>query len=213
MSVRAGIVGARLDSVVAKEFAADVQYYLTQKPRQLPSRYLYDSLGSALFDAICRLPWYGITRAERRLVQTHGREVFDRLKGVSTIVELGSGDGEKLRMLAQVRPRHGLPLAIHLVDVSSSALRTSARTLSELDDVAIVSKERATELVALDDALTSLAKIDERKGKIVELRFFGGLSVEETAEAMKLSPVTVMREWRAAKAWLHREISGAMQPS
>ena len=145
MSVRAGIVGARLDSVVAKEFAADVQYYLTQKPRQLPSRYLYDSLGSALFDAICRLPWYGITRAERRLVQTHGREVFDRLKGVSTIVELGSGDGEKLRMLAQVRPRHGLPLAIHLVDVSSSALRTSARTLSELDDVAIVLHEMTYE--------------------------------------------------------------------
>jgi RNA polymerase sigma factor (TIGR02999 family) len=77
-----------------------------------------------------------------------------------------------------------------------------------LDQVAVVSRERATELVALDDALTSLAKIDERKGKIVELRFFGGLSVEETAEAMKVSPVTVMREWRAAKAWLHREISG-----
>ena len=76
MSVRAGIVGARLDSVVAKEFAADVQYYLTQTPRQLPSRYLYDGLGSALFEAICRLPWYGITRAEGRLLRTHGR-VFD----------------------------------------------------------------------------------------------------------------------------------------
>jgi len=78
-----------------------------------------------------------------------------------------------------------------------------------LDDAAVVSQERATELVALDGALTSLAKIDERKSKIVELRFFGGLSVEETAEAMKLSPVTVMREWRAAKAWLHREVSGS----
>ncbi len=81
-----------------------------------------------------------------------------------------------------------------------------------LDQVAVVSQERATELVALDDALTSLAKIDERKAKIVELRFFGGLSVGETAEAMKLSPVTVMREWRTAKAWLHREISGTGQP-
>ena len=78
-----------------------------------------------------------------------------------------------------------------------------------LDDVTVFLQERATELVALDDALTSLAKIDERKSKIVELRFFGGLSVEETAEAMKLSPVTVMREWRAAKAWLHREVSGS----
>jgi RNA polymerase sigma factor (TIGR02999 family) len=81
-----------------------------------------------------------------------------------------------------------------------------------LDQVAVVSQERATELVALDDALTILAKIDERKAKIVELRFFGGLSVGETAEAMKLSPATVMREWRTAKAWLHREISGTGQP-
>ncbi len=76
-----------------------------------------------------------------------------------------------------------------------------------LDEVAVVSQERATELVALDDALTSLAKIDKRKGKIIEMRFFGGLSVDETAEVMNVSPVTVMREWRAAKAWLHREVS------
>lgn len=75
-----------------------------------------------------------------------------------------------------------------------------------LDEVVIVCQERATELVALDEALTSLAKIDERKSKIVELRFFGGLSVDETAKAMQLSPVTIMREWRAAKAWLHREV-------
>src|SRR5437016_164921 len=76
-----------------------------------------------------------------------------------------------------------------------------------LDEVAVVSQERAAELVALDDALTSLAKIDERKGKIIELRLFGWLSVDETAEVMNVSPVTVMREWRAAKAWLHREVS------
>jgi RNA polymerase sigma factor (TIGR02999 family) len=76
-----------------------------------------------------------------------------------------------------------------------------------LDDVAIVCDERALELVALDDALTRLAGIDERKSQIVELRFFGGLTVEETAEVMKLAPITIMREWRAAKAWLGREIS------
>src|SRR2546429_5712107 len=76
-----------------------------------------------------------------------------------------------------------------------------------LDEVVVVSQERAAELVSLDDALTSLAKIDERKGKIIELRFFGGLRVDETAQVMNVSPVTVMREWRAAKAWLHREVS------
>ena len=76
-----------------------------------------------------------------------------------------------------------------------------------LDDVALVNQERAAEFVALDDALTSLAAVDPRKSRIVELRFFGGLTVEETAEVMKLSQITIKREWRAAKAWLLREIS------
>jgi RNA polymerase sigma-70 factor (ECF subfamily) len=74
-----------------------------------------------------------------------------------------------------------------------------------LDDAVIV-RERAAEFVALDDALDGLAKIDPRKSRIVELRFFGGLTVEETAEVMDLSPITVKREWRAARAWLFREI-------
>lgn len=68
--------------------------------------------------------------------------------------------------------------------------------------------KRAAELLALDEALDSLAMLDERKSRIIELRFFGGLSVEETAEVLKLSPVTIMREWRTAKAWLHSELTG-----
>ncbi len=63
------------------------------------------------------------------------------------------------------------------------------------------------DLVALDDALTSLSRMDARKGKIVELRFFGGLSVEETAEVLKVSPETVTRDWRLARAWLLKEMS------
>ena len=76
-----------------------------------------------------------------------------------------------------------------------------------LDETAIISQERAAEFVALDDALTALAAIDVRKSQIVELRFFGGLTVEEIAEVMKLSPITIKREWRSAKAWLHLEIA------
>jgi RNA polymerase sigma factor (TIGR02999 family) len=76
-----------------------------------------------------------------------------------------------------------------------------------LDEAAVVSASRSDDLVALDDALQALAKYDARKCQIVELRFFGGLSVEETAEAMKLSPVTVTREWNKAKAWLYQELS------
>jgi RNA polymerase sigma factor (TIGR02999 family) len=76
-----------------------------------------------------------------------------------------------------------------------------------LDESAVLTGTRAAELVALDDALVCLAALDPRKSRIIELRFFGGLSIEETAEVMKLSAVTVTREWRAARAWLRREMT------
>ncbi len=76
-----------------------------------------------------------------------------------------------------------------------------------LDEAAVFSAEQAPDLVALDDALTDLAALDQRKSQVVELRFFGGLSVNETAEALKVSPRTVMSDWSLAKAWLLREIS------
>ena len=76
-----------------------------------------------------------------------------------------------------------------------------------LDEALVVSEERAADVVALDDALKGLAEIDQRKGQIVELRFFGGLSIEETAEVLKVSPGTVMRDWTLAKAWLRRAVT------
>ena len=76
-----------------------------------------------------------------------------------------------------------------------------------LEAAATVSAERAVEVVALDDALKSLSEIDERKGQVVELRFFGGLSIEETT-ILGVSPGTVMRDWTLAKAWLRREVRG-----
>ena len=76
-----------------------------------------------------------------------------------------------------------------------------------LDEAFVITTEKTEDLVALDDALNELAKFDERKAKIVELKFFGGLSVEETAEVLKISGVTVMREWSKAKAWLYRELN------
>jgi RNA polymerase sigma-70 factor, ECF subfamily len=77
-----------------------------------------------------------------------------------------------------------------------------------LDDTAVVGAGLAKNLVALDDAMNALAKFDPRKAQVVELRFFGGLSVEEVAEVLHVSPVTVMRDWSTARAWLHREMSG-----
>jgi len=96
-----------------------------------------------------------------------------------------------------------------LVDYARSrryAKRGGGARRESLDEALMVASHRA-ELVALDDALKGLAGIDERKSRVAELRFFGGLSVEETAEVLGVAPVTVMREWRLAKAWLHRELS------
>lgn len=76
-----------------------------------------------------------------------------------------------------------------------------------LEDAAVFFAEQAPDLVALDDALNSLAAMDLRKSRVVELRFFGGLSVDETAEVLKVSPRTVMSDWSLAKAWLLRELS------
>jgi len=76
-----------------------------------------------------------------------------------------------------------------------------------LEEALVISDERAAELVALDDALTALQALDPRRSRVVELRYFGGLSVEETAEVLQISPETVMREWKRAKAWLYNELS------
>ena len=76
------------------------------------------------------------------------------------------------------------------------------------DETAVIGGGQDADLVALDDAMNALARIDPRKVHVVEMRFFGGLSVEEAAEVLKVSPVTVKRDWRAARAWLYRELTG-----
>jgi RNA polymerase sigma-70 factor (ECF subfamily) len=76
-----------------------------------------------------------------------------------------------------------------------------------LDEAFEVTAGKDADIVALDEALTELAKFDERKATVVELKFFGGLSVEEIAEVLKVAPITVMREWQKAKAWLYLQLS------
>lgn len=78
-----------------------------------------------------------------------------------------------------------------------------------IEDAPEIAIDRPLDLVALDDALKLLESLDPRKGRIVELRYFGGLSVEETAEVIGVAPITVMREWSKARAWLHKELSNA----
>jgi RNA polymerase sigma factor (TIGR02999 family) len=76
-----------------------------------------------------------------------------------------------------------------------------------ISEAAVMSQPRAAELLALNDALDELAKLDPRKGQVVELRYFGGLNIEETAKVLDVSPMTVRRDWRAAKAWLYKKVT------
>jgi dimethylhistidine N-methyltransferase len=131
-------------------FAADVAYYLTERPRQLPSRYLYDDLGSSLFEAICRLPWYRIARTEQSLLSAHAASIFSRLPAISRVVELGPGSGEKLLTLMSAAP--GPAVTVHLVDVSPAALDQAAIGLATLPSLTLVAHE-ATYLEGLAAAV------------------------------------------------------------
>lgn len=90
-----------------------------------------------------------------------------------------------------------------------SAKRGGGAPHVALEDALAVTVARRKDLVAIDDALTALAEVDPRKGRVVELRYFGGMTVKETAEVLSVSPETVARDWRLAKLWLLRELSGA----
>jgi RNA polymerase sigma-70 factor, ECF subfamily len=91
----------------------------------------------------------------------------------------------------------------------AAAKRGGRAPVVDLDEAADLSSKRSREMIALDDALNALAEVDPRRARIVELRFFGGLSVKETAEVVKVSPETVMRDWKLARAWLATELSGS----
>jgi RNA polymerase sigma factor (TIGR02999 family) len=94
----------------------------------------------------------------------------------------------------------------HYVKHGGEAQRVAFDEALAAEDATRMSQPRAAELLALDEALDELAKLDPRKSRVVELRYFGGLSLEETAEILEVSPMTVRREWRAAKAWLYKRV-------
>jgi L-histidine Nalpha-methyltransferase len=150
----------------ASRFAEDVAYYLSLTPRQLPSRYLYDDLGSSLFEAICRLPWYRLTRTEHQLLHVHAHEIFTRAGRPTRLVELGPGSGEKLACLLR-GVDSGEWLTVHLVDVSPLALEAATRALGERPMTHVVSY-RAT----YDEGLSQVQR-DLRPGERALALFLG----------------------------------------
>ena len=116
---------------------------LALSPKQLQSKYLYDGLGSSLFEAICFLPWYRITRAEARLLRRFAGEMVGELLDPLTLVELGCGSGEKLAMIVEALRNRRRAVSVHLIDVSPVALEQSERALGRLDYVSVVG-HRAT---------------------------------------------------------------------
>jgi len=124
------------------EFSVDVRAGLT-KPgqKELPSKYLYDEVGSALFEVISRLPEYGLTRADERLLRRHADEIVDRVPGPVAVAELGSGSGKKTRWVLEALCRRQRT-SYYPVEISRSALAMCERELSDIDAVTVVGFER-----------------------------------------------------------------------
>jgi dimethylhistidine N-methyltransferase len=158
---------------VHEEFAEDVRRTLSSNPRRISTRFLYDPLGSALFKAICHLPWYRIARTERRLLDLHGGEILTRHGHLSTLLELGPGTGEKLlTLLANGRtPANGhLPERVYLIDVSREALNAAVRALSVYPQMSVWAHQASYE--------AGLAEVmEKRKDKGRTLVLFLGSNI------------------------------------
>ena len=123
------------------EFAAEVRDGLTKPQKELPSKYLYDEVGSALFEVISALPEYGLTRADERLLRQHSHEMVARLSSPAMVAELGSGSGKKTRFLLEALD-NGQQTRYCPIDISHSALTMSARELGDIEHISIVGFER-----------------------------------------------------------------------
>ncbi|MGA2094841.1 MAG: L-histidine N(alpha)-methyltransferase [Candidatus Acidiferrum sp.] len=124
------------------EFAADIRESLTKSgQRELPSKYLYDEVGSALFETICVLPEYGLTRADARLLEKHAREIVRRLPSPVQVAELGSGSGKKTRWILEALSRRQKTF-YYPIEISPSALAACEKELGQIDLVSVVGHEQ-----------------------------------------------------------------------
>ena len=143
-------------------FAADLADTLRRQPRQIPSKYLYDELGSALFEAICRLPWYRITRAESSMLVRYSREIVRPLRRPVSLAELGCGSGEKIALLASAAGER-FPL-IQLIDISQAALDMARYRLEAIGMRAVLAHH-----VPYEQGIVLAAQQRPREGSLVML--------------------------------------------
>jgi len=149
------------------DFAADVRAGLTRTgQKELPSKYLYDDVGSALFEVISRLPEYGLTRADERLLRRHAHDIVDAVPGTVAVAELGSGSGKKTRWILEALSRRQRTF-YYPVEISRTALAMCERELSDIDSVSILGFER--------EYLEGLLEVSacRRKGQRILVLFLG----------------------------------------
>ena len=167
MSSAPRLVPTTVSAQVLSEFASDVVIGLSQPgQKELPSKYLYDEVGSALFDVICVLPEYGLSRAGKRILSRHAGDVVDRLPSPVIVAELGSGSGQKTRLLLEALARKQR-VNYYPIDISGSALNRCQQELGQIDRVSIVGFERAY----LDGLQEVAAR--RREGEKIFLLFLG----------------------------------------
>jgi L-histidine Nalpha-methyltransferase len=167
MSTAPRLVPTTVPAQVLSEFASDVVIGLSQPgQKELPSKYLYDEVGSALFDVICVLPEYGLSRAGMRTLGRHAGDIVDRLPSPVIVAELGSGSGQKTRLLLEALARKQR-VNYYPIDISGSALSRCQQELGQIDRVSIVGFERAY----LDGLQEVAAR--RRKGEKIFVLFLG----------------------------------------
>ena len=180
---------------IVDPFARDVRDRLMQVPKTLPSKYLYDPLGSALFEAICRLPWYGVTRAEQRLL-AHEAAAIGSAADPAFIAELGPGSGEKLAALVCgiVTAQPQTALHLHLIDISASALDLARHTLGDLPAAnASASTKITSSRATYEDGLRELSRVRPAQGRAMVLFLGSNIGNFDLPEA-----TTLLRQARGA---------------
>jgi dimethylhistidine N-methyltransferase len=175
---------------VSAEFVADVRKGLTKSgQKELPSKYLYDEVGSKLFEVISRLPEYGVTRADERLLRTHAPEIASRVPGDVIVAELGSGTGSKTREIlwAVSRGRH---IPYFPIEISATALAMCERELSDIESVSVVGFERDY----IDGLLEVAAR--RREDQRILVLFLGGTigNFDHPADARFLKEIRMILE-------------------